>query len=137
MNGPFENAELESQRTSRADAQQAGVDAVEATRDPAAMRPRTFEQTKEDEQRAMFALIGANATLRADVERLKRELQAVLEVDADLRGELTKAKGERDALRTAYEEMSRAWHKQARHGGSWEECDALCHGHRAALEAAK
>lgn len=37
----------------------------------------------------------------------------------------------------ALETMSRDWHKVARHGGAWEECDALCHGHRNVLVGAK
>ncbi len=66
------------------------------------------------------------AIQNAAVSRLNGE-------NTDLRADVTRLEGERDALRTALEEMSRAWHKQARHGGSWEDCPALCFGHRAAL----
>lgn len=39
-------------------------------------------------------------------------------------------------LSRQYEGMSRSWHKVAKHGGEWENCDALCEGHRNAIARA-
>jgi chromosome segregation ATPase len=55
----------------------------------------------------------------------------------ELENRIAALEDERDALRGSFEAMSREWHRVARHGGAWELCDGLCHGHRAVLKEAK
>ena len=126
--------ERTTDREALADAQQAGVDAVEAQREPRQSeaeemgpvsvprtKARTFEQTKEDKQRAAIALIRENDTLRADVTRLE---------------------GERDVLRTALRNAQASYHlarwresgDRRNHGCPAQDCtEEQCRDFRAAL----
>ena len=131
---------MTTDRDALADEQQAGFDAVEATRDPAAglwtfdgpwpvdgHYRILFEESYQAAANTEIAAEGivaalnvdrsAYADLRADVERLTGELRAsslkTYQANGraiDLRTELTTAQGERDAARTALDRLQRAYH---------------------------